>query len=109
VKVQGISGEQATEQVNGQEVRYWKITSELLGRQSGWNLLLPDVGFNYIEGSVKKRADVEGPDGEQVASANPIALNGSGGKQSGATLPAILTRRVYKRIAMSTYFGTPPT
>lgn len=109
VKVQGISGEQAVESVNGQEVRFWKITSELLGRQSGWNLLLPDVGFNYIEGSVKKRADVQGPDGEQVASANPIALNGSGGKQTGATLPAILNRRVYKRITMSTYFGTPPT
>ncbi len=109
VKVQGISGEEATEQVNGQEVRYWKITSELLGRQSGWNLLLPDVGFNFIEGGVKKRADVEGPDGEQVASANPIALDGSGGKQPGDTLPAILTRRVYKRITMSDYFGTPPT
>jgi hypothetical protein len=67
------------------------------------------VGFNYIDGGVKKRADVEGPDGEQVASANPIALNGSGGKQSGATLPAILTRRVYKRISMSQYFGTPPS
>jgi hypothetical protein len=109
IKVQGISGEQVTEQVNGQEVRYWKITSELLGRQTGWNLLLPDVGFNFIEGGTKKRADVEGPDGEQIPSANPIALNGSGGKQTGATLPAILTRRVYKRIDMSQYFGTPPS
>jgi hypothetical protein len=109
VKVQGISGEQAVESVNGQDVRYWKITSELLGRQSGWDLLLPDVGFNYIEGGVKKRADVRGPDGDQVASANPIALNGSGGKQAGSTLPAILTRRVYKQISMSQYFGTPPT
>jgi hypothetical protein len=109
VKVQGISGEESTEQVNGIEVRYWKITSELLCRQSGWNLLLPDVGFNFIEGGVKRRADVRGPDGEQVASSNPIALNGSGGKQSGATLPAILTRRVYKRISMSQYFGTPPS
>lgn len=109
VKVQGISGEPAVEQVNGIEVRYWKITSELLCRQSGWSLLLPDVGFNYIDGGVKKRADVLGPDGEQVASANPIALNGSGGKQAGATLPAILTRRVYKRITMSQYFGNPPS
>jgi len=108
IKVQGISGEQAVEQVNGQEVRFWKITSELLGRQTGWNLLLPDVGFNYVEGSVKKRADVKGPDGEMVASANPIALNGSGGKQSGGGLPAILTRRIYTRISMSNFFGTPP-
>jgi hypothetical protein len=109
VKVQGISGERVVEQVGGQEVRYWKITSELLCRQTGWNLLIPDVGFNYIDGSTKKRADVEGPDGDMIASSNPIALNGSGGKQTGATLPAILTRRVYKRIGMATYFGTPPT
>jgi hypothetical protein len=109
VKVQGISGEQAQEEINGQTVRYWKIKSELLGRQSGWNLLLPDIGFNFIEGGVKKRAFVEGPDGEDVASTNPVALNGSGGQQSGGTLPAILNRRVYKQITMSEYFGTPPS
>lgn len=109
VKVQGISGEQVTEQVNGAEVRYWKITSELLARQTGWNLLLPDIGFNYVDAGVKKRADVRGPDGDMIPSANPIALNGTGGKQAGTTLPAILTRRVYKRITMGTYFGTPPS
>jgi len=109
VKVQGISGEQVQEEINGQNVRYWKIKSELLGRQSGWNLLLPDIGFNFIAGGVKKRAFVEGPDGEDVASTNPVALNGSGGQQAGGTLPAILNRRVYKQITMSTYFGTPPS
>jgi len=109
VKVQGISGEQAQEEINGQTVRYWKIKSELLGRQSGWNLLLPDIGFNFIEDGVKKRAFVEGPDGEDVASTNPVALNGSGAQQTGGTLPAILNRRVYKQITMSTYFGTPPS
>ena len=108
VKVQGISAESAVEVVDDVEVPYWKITAELLCRQTGWNLLLPDVGFNFIEGGVKRRADVE-LDGEKVASANPIALNGSGGKQAGGTLPVILTRRVYKRITMSTYFGTPPS
>jgi len=108
VKVQGISAESVVEVIDDAEVNYWKITAELLCRQTGWNLLLPDVGFNYIEGGVKKRADVE-LDGEKVASANPIALNGSGGKQAGSSLPAILNRRVYKRITMSTYFGTPPS
>jgi hypothetical protein len=108
VKVQGISGEQAVEQINGVEVRFWKITSELLCRQTGWNLLLPDVGFNYIESGTRKRAVVTGPDGEMVASANPVALNGSGGQQGGGSLPAILTRRVYRQITMSQWFGTPP-
>ena len=109
VKVQGISGEQAVEQVSGVEVRYWKITSELLCRQTGWNLLIPDVGFNYIDGGVRKRAFVEGPDGEDLPSSNPVPLDGSGAIRAAGSLPAILTRRVYRRINMSTYFGTPPT
>lgn len=108
VKVQGIAGEQVVEMVGGQEVRYWKITSELLARQTGWNLLLPDIGFNYILNNQKRRADVLGPEGEMVASANPIALNGIGGKQPALELPAILTRRIYKRINMADWFGTPP-
>lgn len=105
VKVQGISGESASEVVNDQTVWYWKVTVELLARQTGWNLLLPDVGFNVIEGGTKKRATVE-LDGEQVASANPIALNGSGGKQPGNTPPAILDRRIYRQISMNSYFGS---
>jgi hypothetical protein len=109
--VQGISGEQAQEDINGQTVRYWKIKSELIGRQSGWNLLIPDVGFNFIEGGQFKRAFVKGPppDNEDVATTNPVALNGTGGRQPAGTLPAILNRRVYKQITMSTYFGTPPS
>ena len=113
VKVQGISGEQTVEQVNAQEVRYWKITSELLARETGWSLLIPDVGFNYLEeefpdGKKRKRATVSGPDGI-IPSASPVALDGEGGQMLVGELPAILTRRVYKRITMSTYFGTPPS
>lgn len=108
VKVQGISGEQVSEDFNGAEVRYWKITSELLCRQTGWNLLIPDVGFNHIQGGQRKRATVVGPDGD-IPSANPVPLDGSGAMRAAGSLPAILTRRVYKRITMSTYFGTPPT
>ena len=111
VKVQGISGELVTEAVNDQDVRYWKITSELLARQTGWNLTLPDVGFNFIEDGQRKRVTVIGPppDNADIASSNPVALDGSGGKQTAGTLPALITRRVYRRISMSQYFGTPPT
>lgn len=111
VKVQGISGEQQQEEINGQTVRYWKIKSELLGRQSGWNLLLPDIGFNFISGGVKKRAFVKGPppEEEEVATTNAVGLNGNGAQVAGGTLPAILTRRVYKQISLSEYFGTPPS
>lgn len=109
VKVQGISGEQVIEVVNDAPLYYWKITVELLARQTGWSLLIPDVGFNFIDGGVKKRAYVIGPDGEQIASANPVALNGFGALVAGDGLPSVLTRRVYKRIDFTTYFGTPPT
>jgi hypothetical protein len=111
IKVQGISGETASEVINGQEVTYWKITSELLGRQTGWNLLLPDVGLHYIDGGVRTRATVKGPppDEAQIPSAAPIALDGQGGKKNEGDLPEILERRVYRRITMTTYFGTPPS
>lgn len=107
VKVQGISGEQVSEVIDGENVKYWKITSELLCRQTGWNLLLPDIGFNFIEDGQRKRAYVEGPDGE-VASTNPVALDGSGGLKTPGQLPDILDRRVYPRITMADYFGNPP-
>lgn len=111
VKVQGISGELVTEVVNDQEVRYWKITSELLARQTGWNLLIPDVGFNFIEDGQRKRAFVIGPppDQAELPSANPVPLNGNGAIVPAGQLPAIITRRVYRRIGMSQFFGTPPT
>jgi hypothetical protein len=108
VKVQGISGELATEVIDDEEVYYWKITSELLARQTGWNLLLPDVGFNFIQGGERKRAFVRGPDNELIASANPVPLNGQGGIVTGGGFPAILNRRVYRQINMSEFFGTPP-
>lgn len=107
VKVSGISAEAATEIIQGQEVKYWKIVFTLMARQTGWDLLLPDVGFNYIQSNQRKRATVIGPDGE-IASANPVPLNGSGGMKAAGEFPNILTRRIYKQITMTDYFGTPP-
>ena len=109
VKVQGINGEQQVEVVNGAEVRYWKITSELLLRQSGWNLLLPDIGFNYLEDGERKRAYVEGEAGERLPSSSPVPLDGAGAIQTPGQLPAILTRRVHRRCNMQFFFGTPPS
>jgi len=108
VKVQGISGEQVTEDIAGQEIRFWKVTAELLARQTGWNLLLPDVGFNFINNGIRKRAYVMNEEGERIPSSNPVPLDGNGGMRNGGDLPAILTRRVYRRITMSDWFGEPP-
>jgi hypothetical protein len=108
-KCVGISGQQQIEMVNGAEVRYWAITSELVYRQTGWNLQLPDVGYNYIEGSTKERAFVIDPESkEKVACVNPIALNSNGSLKAAGQLPDILERRVNREVNFSTFFGTPP-
>lgn len=106
VKVQGISGEWATEVVDDVTYGYWKVTVELLARQTGWDLMIPDVGFNFLEGGEKKRAYVKGPDGDNIASANPVALNGAGGMQAAGNLPAVLTRQIYRRVNFASYFGS---
>jgi hypothetical protein len=104
----GISGQQQTEVVNDVEINYWAITTELAYRQTGWNLQLPDVGYNYLEGGEKKRAYVIDPDsGDKVAAVNPVALNNDGTLKSAGQLPDILDRRVNREVNFSTYFGTP--
>lgn len=108
-KCAGISAQQATEVVNDQEIKYWQITTELVYRQSGWPLQLPNVGYNYIDGNEKKRAYVIDPEDDttKIPCASPIALENDGGiRQVGA--PDILVRRVHKEIAFSGLFGSPP-
>lgn len=107
-KCTGISGQQQVEMVNDAEVRYWSITTELVYRQTGWNLFLPDVGYNYLEGGEKKRAYVLDPDsGEKVACVNPVALNANGTLKAAGDLPDILERRVNREVDFSSFFGTP--
>ena len=105
----GISGQQATEVVNDTELRYWQITVELVYRASGHDLLLPNVGWNYLEGGEKKRVWVKDPEsGEKVASGSPRALTNAGGLKDDDQEPDILTRRVHPEANFSSYFGSPP-
>lgn len=109
----GISGQAATEVVNDVELRYWQITVELVYRRSGWNLLIPNVGWNYIEGGQIKRAWVRDPEtGEKIASGTPRALNAAGGLKAEGEAPDILGDgsglRVHPAVDFSPYFGTPP-
>jgi hypothetical protein len=107
-KCTGISGQQQIEMVNDAEVRYWSITTELVFRQTGWNLQLPDVGFNFLDGGQKKRAWVVDPDSnEKVPAVNPVALNVNGSLKAAGQLPDILTRRVNREVNFSSYFGNP--
>jgi len=108
-KCAGISGQQQVEVVNGAEIKYWSVSVELAYRQSGWRLMLPDVGYNYLESSQRKRAYViDSESGEKVASSNPVALNSDGSLKGSGTAPDILYRRVHREVEFQPFFGTPP-
>lgn len=105
-KCSGISGQPAVEVVNEVEIRYWQIEVTLEYRPDGWPLQLPDIGFNYLDGSTKKRAYVIDPDtGDKVPASNPQPLNTDGTLKTGA--PTILVRRVHKAVPFAQYFGQP--
>lgn len=107
-KCSGISGQQQIEMVNGAEVRYWSITTELVYRQTGWPLQIAHTGYNYLEGGTKKRAYVIDPDtGAQIGAVTPQALNADGSLKASNVLPDILVRRVNREVNFSSYFGTP--
>lgn len=108
-KVAGVNTSYVTEIYNNVVHQYWATTSEIVFRQSKWNLFLPDVGWNFIDqaSGQKRRAMVfDFQNGEWVASPNPVALNGSGAQSS---LPSILERRVNEEADFSSLFGVPPT
>jgi hypothetical protein len=106
-KCQGITGEYKRELVGQALVEYWQATSVLMFRMSGWDLQLPDMGFNFIGGGQKRRVmtfDFE--NNEWIPSPVPMGLNGSGAQTFGA--PAILVRRVYEEANFAQAFGAPP-
>jgi hypothetical protein len=110
----GISGQPAVEVVNGQEVNFWQVTAELSFKASGYQLYLPNVGWNYVSSGSKKRCYVFEEGGiEKIASASVMALNDDGSIRfntdfTGSGAPEILSRRVNPAVAFATYFGTPP-
>lgn len=112
-KCAGISAQRATEVVNDVEIQYWQLTTELVYRQTGWDLVIPDVGYNYIDpaSNTKQRAYVIDPDDgvTKIPCANPVALQSNGNILGGNTAPALLTRRVYKEVEFASLFGQPPS
>jgi hypothetical protein len=110
-KCQGISAQQQVEVVNGVELKYWSVSAELVYRASGWELLLPNIGWNYLDGGSKERAYVIDPEDKttKIASSNPVALTAGGGIAAPGTAPEILRRRVHRAVSFATYFGTPPS
>ena len=107
LRVNGITANLAFEESSTGTAAYYEATATLLYRESGHNLQLPDVGFNYIAGSEKRRALVfDFENAVWLPSPNPVALNGSGGLASGA--PAVLDRRVCPEANFGGLFGASP-
>jgi hypothetical protein len=110
----GISAQRQYEVVNEIEIGYWSGTTELVYRASGWDLYLPDVGFNCFREGAKEPCRVKGieEEDEEVAATTPQALSSNGAQKyppgSGGGPPDILTRRVYREINFEPYFGSPP-
>jgi hypothetical protein len=107
-KHEGSKVEKAEELWGNVRYNYWRAESQILFRPSGWNLQLPDIGFNFIAGGQKRRAMVfDFENAEWVPSANPLGLDGSGGLTGG--YPAILERRVLPAVSFTGLFGSAPT
>jgi len=110
-KCSGIGGQQQVEIVNDQTVKYYAITIELAYRASGWPLILPDIGLNYLEDGQLKRAWVlmrdEDDQEMRVPAASPVALAQNGAMLPPGNPPRLLWRRVHRAVAFSTYFGSP--
>lgn len=106
-KCAGVNTEFTTEVYNNTTHSYWATTIELQFRQSGWNLYLPNVGWNYIDAGQKRRSMVfDFENGEWVASANPVGLTLQGGLNLTGT-PVILERRINEEASFVSLFGSP--
>jgi hypothetical protein len=86
----------------------YRTSVEFVYRASGWNLILPDAGFNFIdpEDGQYKRARVFFDDGQEyrlVPSAGPVALEADGSMRS--TGVRLLSRRVYPEADFRELFG----
>lgn len=110
---QGISGQPQTEAVNGQQIRFWSITANLVYRQRGWVAQLLDTGYNCIQptgglGPCKVLAE-----GGVIDASMPMALNADGTQAlsgSDGKIPVRkIERRLHPAVDFVAYFGTPPS
>ena len=109
LKCVGVNSDFTQEVWSNTEYSFWATEIVLQFRQSGWPLLIPNVGFNAIVGSVKRRAMVfDFENSEYVASPGPVALNGNG-SQNIVGQPTILTRRVNPDVDFAALLLVPPT
>jgi hypothetical protein len=106
IKVDAVEVQYQTEEFNNSLIQFYTAVATLSYRQSSHNLLIPDIGFNFISGTEKRRAMVfDFQNAEWVASPNPVGLDGFGGQTLG--FPAINAFRVNPQANLEATFGTP--
>ena len=106
-KITGVNSEYTVGFFNWNVIAYWATSVQLMYRQTGWKLQLPDVGWNFIDGGQKRRAMVfDFKNSEWVASPNPVAL--SQGNINITGRPDILPRRVNPEANFSSLFPDVP-
>ena len=95
-------------------MRFYSVEVTLAYRPDGWPLLIPDVGWNFIDpaDNKKKRVFVIDPENnnEKIPATAPQALNAANGNLLWAGVagaPDILTRRVNREANFNQYFGNP--
>jgi hypothetical protein len=86
----------------------YEFQATLIWRASGHNLFLPNVGYNFLEDGILKRAYVFDDDGNKVPTASPVALDLNGRLLPPNTEPLVLQFRIYPETNFSFYFGNPP-
>ncbi len=107
-KMSGGNVTQVTEVVAATKYKFWAAEWKLQYRQTGWVLLIPDVGWNFLLGGEKRRCMVfDDKNAEWIASPTPMPL--SSGQQQASGRPDILNRRVNPSANFKTLFGTPPS
>jgi hypothetical protein len=107
-KMSGGNVTQTTEVVSSTKYKFWAAEWKLQYRQTGWVLLVPDVGWNFLLGGEKRRCMVfDEKNAEWVASPTPMPL--SSGQQQASGRPDILNRRVNPSANFTTLFGAPPS
>jgi hypothetical protein len=106
-KIIGVNAEYTVGFHNWTVVDYWATSVQMMYRQTGWKLLLPDVGWNFIDGGQKRRAMVfDFKNSEWVASPNPVALYQGNINVTGR--PDILPRRVNPEANFASLFPEIP-
>lgn len=114
---------------NNQALEYWRINTELVYRSEGFDLYLPNVGWNVIVGGKRRRAwTFVDEDGVRVRVPSPekVSLNFAGGPlcgeegdsiptsyggygdSAGACPPEIYRYQIYHDLNFADWFSSPP-